>query len=197
MIGSHNSFTYLEAKSSLMEKLSGFWRCQSKTAKQQYDLGVRFFDIRIAPEKDGNKTKWRLCHGKADLKMVFVSIAALNNFIHRRFPKACYRLILEKGDQGEFKVQANKLIDNIEKNAGLYAIIIKKNWQVLYTKNDLKIREYYCHPLNWNTDMSLGYNLKHFDITQTNIKEYAKKHNPLITKEMIESTDELFFMDYV
>lgn len=197
MIGSHNTFTYLKAESGLMETFSNLWRCQSKTTKQQYDLGVRFFDVRVAPEKDGGKTKWRLCHGKANLKMQFISLAALNNYMQRRFPKALYRLILEKGDQADFKAQANKLVESIGKNACLYAVIIKKNWQVLFTKQSLKFNEFYCHPLNWNTDMSLGYNLRNVDLRQTNIKEWAKKHNPLITKDMIEDNDNLYMMDYV
>lgn len=47
MIGSHNSATYLKEKSWWMAILRPWTRCQSKTLKEQYESGIRYFDFRI------------------------------------------------------------------------------------------------------------------------------------------------------
>ena len=47
MIGSHNSATYLKEESWWMAILRPWTRCQSKTLKEQYESGIRYFDFRI------------------------------------------------------------------------------------------------------------------------------------------------------
>ena len=46
MIGSHNSLTYLPAKTLVGKLLIPWTRCQNKTLVGQYNMGVRYFDIR-------------------------------------------------------------------------------------------------------------------------------------------------------
>lgn len=47
MIGSHNSATYLKEKSWWMTILRPWTRCQTKTLREQYNSGIRYFDFRI------------------------------------------------------------------------------------------------------------------------------------------------------
>ena len=72
-------------------------------------------------------------------------------------------------------------------------------WHTYYSNENFnpRIKEYYCHPFNWNTDKDIKYNLKHIDLTSWSLPLYAKKHNPIITKEMIEDPKVMYIMDYV
>ena len=47
MIGSHHSATYLKEKSWWMTILRPWTRCQTKTLREQYNSGIRYFDFRI------------------------------------------------------------------------------------------------------------------------------------------------------
>lgn len=47
MIGSHNSLTYLPAKTLVGKLLIPWTRCQNKTLVEQYIAGIRYFDIRV------------------------------------------------------------------------------------------------------------------------------------------------------
>ena len=59
ILGSHNSLSYLHVK-KWWQKLATPWaRCQRKTLKEQFDSGVRLFDIRLRFDKDG---KAIFCH---------------------------------------------------------------------------------------------------------------------------------------
>lgn len=53
IIGTHNSMTYLPPKKWWGYLLTPFWRCQRKTWLEQWNAGVRCFDLRITFEKDG------------------------------------------------------------------------------------------------------------------------------------------------
>ena len=59
MLGSHNSMTYLPI-TGWGRVLRPWVRCQSLTLMEQYECGVRNFDIRIRPDKIGYQ--WRFCH---------------------------------------------------------------------------------------------------------------------------------------
>ena len=47
LIGSHNSFTYLKPRKWWMRFFTIFARCQSKDIFEQYNIGARYFDLRI------------------------------------------------------------------------------------------------------------------------------------------------------
>lgn len=63
MLGSHNSMTYLPLM-GWGRVLRPWVRCQSLTLTEQYERGVRYFDIRIRPDKAG---QWRFCHNNVQL----------------------------------------------------------------------------------------------------------------------------------
>ena len=84
LLGSHNSWTFGKTQ---------WWvpsftcRCQSLNIKEQYEKGVRFFDLRLKYSKKG----WQVAHGSAIFKVSFYSDLT---FLDSQ--KDCYvRIILE------------------------------------------------------------------------------------------------------
>ena len=47
ILGSHNSWSYLPVKKWWMKPIAFTARCQRKTIQEQYELGVRCFDLRV------------------------------------------------------------------------------------------------------------------------------------------------------
>ncbi len=88
-ISSHNTMTYLTPKKWWMKIFSFVAKCQDKTLQEQYDLGVRTFDIRVT-YVDGIL---HFAHGL----IVYDSMPIYNYFnIINQFPEKCtVRLILE------------------------------------------------------------------------------------------------------
>lgn len=189
MIGSHNSYTFLKSTNGY-NKLSKYWKCQTKTIEEQLEVGVRFFDIRVKEEVKNQRRMWRVCHGAAELDKVFSSITTLCTYFTKLGVK--FRLILEKGDSTFFKTEIEKNLDKYKNN--ITQVVIKKDWQVLYEDWKGIYINFYTFNL-WNKDWSLLKNIKHF--LSSTIKNWAAEHNPAITKEMIDDEKELYFMDYV
>lgn len=106
MIGSHDTFTYLKSTSKFYEHFSRMWRTQCKDIREQYDFGVRFFDIRVHELTNG---KWQVCHGIVNLPLVFDNLYQLCQIMKEEFPEAIYRIVLEKGsveDESDFRTEA-------------------------------------------------------------------------------------------
>lgn len=64
-MGTHNSMTYLKPKKWYMYPFRFIAKCQSLTIKEQFDRGVRLFDIRISYNKN-NKREFK--HGLISYK---------------------------------------------------------------------------------------------------------------------------------
>lgn len=60
LIGTHNSGTGEESSGIVSKLLVPFSRTQSKSIKEQYEHGCRYFDIRVRLDKKNN---FILCHG--------------------------------------------------------------------------------------------------------------------------------------
>lgn len=60
MLGSHNSISYLPIR-GWRRVLRPWVRCQDQTLLEQYDNGVRYFDIRIRRKDNA----WVFCHNSA------------------------------------------------------------------------------------------------------------------------------------
>lgn len=58
IIGSHNSFTYAPAKSLLMKLIRFTACCQDLNIEQQWNSGVRLFDIRLWFSPNGDYNVW-------------------------------------------------------------------------------------------------------------------------------------------
>lgn len=70
-LGSHDSMTYLPPKKWYLYPFRFMARCQSKTIEEQYELGIRMFDIRISFDKEGTpEFRHGLIAYKGDVKSV-------------------------------------------------------------------------------------------------------------------------------
>lgn len=189
MLGSHNSYTYLPSTSSFYNRFTNLWRCQNKTIQQQYDAGVRYFDVRVCEEKSNNRTMWRVAHGLVNLQLMYINLTILLKQFSK-FKNIYLRIILEKGDATNFKNQIKLLL---KKYDFINFVAVKKNWEVIYDKNNLHIIDYTYIP--WHSGDTFWQNLSNFKFSS--IQKYAKEHNPNLTLEMINDTNTVYFMDYV
>lgn len=199
MIGSHDSFTYLKATSKVVELFSRFWRCQDKTIKEQYDAGVRCFDVRIFADSLEGKFVWGVGHGLAEVNQQFVNLTAILSFFKKQYEGSIVRIVLEKGDNNaveKFKSQTNTILKGKNKDI-IWELVIKDNWEVLYRSDKFVCNDYCCHLFNWDPTKGVWENLKHIDLSASSIKSYAKNNNPTITQQMINDRDIIYFMDYV
>lgn len=190
MIGSHNSFTFLQADKWYFNLFSFLWRCQTIDIYDQYKEGVRFFDIRVF--WDSKSHLWRPCHGKCNFNgYSWESLDEIITFTGSRFKDTKYRIVLEKGNNDDitrFIEEYNKITDK----ENLAEVAIKSPWKTIKENNLIYIDFTYCP---WNTGKSFWWNIRHFKLDT--IKHYAKKHNPFITKEMKDDQVTIYFMDYV
>lgn len=200
MIGSHNSFTYLKAvNKGIFNKFTKYWRCQYKTIQEQYDAGVRFFDVRVTPElvKQGSKDRvyWRVCHGAVNVDQLFASLCTCANYFKSLGSDVKIRILLEKGDADDialFKSETEKVLKRFK--SIITQIVIKKNWVILFEDwKGIQIYDY-CY-IPWNSGKSFWYNIKHF--TGSTISSWAEEHNPTLTQEMIDDKTNLYFMDMI
>lgn len=78
MLGSHNSFSYLTPTKWWMKLLTPWSKCQNKTIAEQYNAGVRYFDVHIAFNKNGSI---RLVHNWIEYPSseLFEALRTLNN----------------------------------------------------------------------------------------------------------------------
>ena len=193
MIGSHNSFTHLASDSSLNNKFTWLWRCQDKTVVEQYEAGVRFFDIRVKAIEKKGKLMWEACHGNAGLGKTFLSINAICTYVQKSLPGATFRLLLEKsGNEDKFREDSLKAIEKF--GDILLFVAIKSGWQVIYQSDKLPQIIDYCY-VPWHSGDSFWTNIKNFEFST--IKKYAKEHNPEITQELIDDPNVIHFMDFV
>lgn len=188
MIGTHDSFTYLNPKKRVFNILSFLWRTQTKNIQEQRALGVKYFDIRVRYYKG----KWILCHGLVDFDTIpFSTLEDIMKF----FNKSEYlRVILERVSSNDdiFKFKHDILVLK-EKYKNIVFSCIKKDWNIVIN-NDLHIIDYTYTPFLSN--LSLWDNIKRMNFFST-IKKWAKKHNPTITEGIVEDKNTVHFLDYV
>lgn len=127
-LGSHNSMTYLPPKHWWMKPFNFIARCQSLSIKEQYEYGVRLFDIRIAYDK---KLKPEFRHGSMTYKGNVYDVLKYLNSVDE---SVYVRLWLEKGSKQEeelFKRECSYL-EKEYFNIRFYGGQRKKDQKVLY-----------------------------------------------------------------
>lgn len=83
-LASHNSMTYLKPEKWWMYPFNFMAKCQDKAIDEQYDKGVRWFDLRIGFNKDGiPKFKHGLMTYKANVDSVIEWLINKNDVIIR------------------------------------------------------------------------------------------------------------------
>lgn len=92
MIGSHNSFSFLPTKKLWHILLNPWTKCQSKDIAQQYDTGVRFFDVRV---RFDNKYNVQLCHNKVTYRNSEYHLHAWLAWLDTKPGKVAIRIILD------------------------------------------------------------------------------------------------------
>lgn len=184
MIGTHDSFTYLKAKHKIYELFSFLWRTQTKSLEEQIENGITYFDIRVHRTKDN---QWELCHGLVNFDKSYQSLATLL----KELARFNVRLILEKGTKQD-EIEFEKLIYVLKyRYNNLVFSAIKKNWKVLHNTH-LAIMDYTYIP--FYSDLSFWQNIKRMNWFST-IKKWAKKHNPVITQDMKNNINVVYFID--
>lgn len=208
MIGSHNTYTYLKSTNWVYNNCKKWWKCQEKTIQEQYDFGVRFFDIRVY--RDGNL--WRACHGKVNLKKTWKSLEDICIEMEKNFPEAIYRIVLEKGDAYEF-INETEFKDHTlltDKYPNLWRIDSKEReyWKGYYANNNYKLFDRLYKFACVNVWEEPAHELHGFltckNFYKMDLRKEAKKINskldffndPDKLKEMIEDKSTLYFLDY-
>lgn len=177
-LGTHNSLSYLRPQ-WWMRPFAWMARCQSMTIEQQYEFGVRYFDIRMRLLNNGD---WVGAHGLATYDIYWRFIFAYLNFKG----DCIVRILLEnhfwqKNDKGldqcyiMFVYTLMELYPNITFTGGQK----KRDWTTLVNLPDVPVRECF--------EKFEGNNLK-FPFP----KKYAKRNNPKYWKSVNDIEYSLF-----
>ena len=181
MIGSHNTFTYLKPQLGFFKLFSHYWKCQELDIKQQYDLGVRYFDIRVVRKGD----RWCICHGIVTLEQEFPSLVRICTYMTLNFPKAYFRIVLEQWDDYSAYIFMDE-IQYIKDFEYLDRIIIKRPWIELYTRqNACNIKEYSFEEWTWK------------NILKCIFKNMIKHKKKISREDALKDKNTVHFMDYV
>jgi hypothetical protein len=197
MIASHNSLTFNNPTSKIMGLFSFIWRCQNKCLIDQYNSGVRYFDIRVHRRNN----VWEYCHGKTNLKGYATKLYYIFHMIQKCYPGTKCRIILEKSsnkaDRSLFISEAYSLIIDHEDKVRkvIHQFIIKKRWEIIW--ENYKMSHYKIVDKSWVpfTSDKPWYKQLSRKIFSTP-KIWAKKHNH-ITQEEINDPNIIYFYDYI
>lgn len=192
MIGSHDTFTYLKSTNSLYNTVTQFWRTQTKTLAEQYEVGVRYFDVRIVFDKKmGNKNLWRAAHGDCKLNKLFLGIQSIIN-IFSALPGSVFRIVLEDSKDKDLFIEE---LNSISDKKGLVYAAIKNPWILIWEDKNARfnIQDFTYKPID--TGKSVWYNITHFKLST--IKSWAEKHNPVLSQQMIDDPINVYWIDYV
>lgn len=89
MIGSHNSMSYLPIVNWWQKWQKRWCCCQSKTIQEQYNAGIRFFDIRVKFIDN----YWHFVHNKVDFGVIDTLVF---DFLNRQSEPVYIRFILDE-----------------------------------------------------------------------------------------------------
>lgn len=191
MLGSHDSYTYLKSQNGLIDCISRFWRCQNASIVDQYNFGVRFFDIRVfRSTTTKGKACWRCAHGLAELEKTYATIKSICAYFTSTLKGCKFRIWLEKGSDEDWELFKKEALAVKDKYAGFVQSYRKSNYDKLFQKDTYPKIEYYaCKMEDWRNWAKGVFNYP--------IKNWAKNHNPKITQEMIDDPNVCYMMDYV
>ena len=110
ILGSHNSMTYLQPQQWWMKMFGWMAKCQCKSIKEQWESGVRYFDLRVAYKLERKQVSGILtlgkianecayfCHGLIDYKSERIDavVTYLNEMAKQSGEDVYVRVILEK-----------------------------------------------------------------------------------------------------
>lgn len=111
ILGSHNSWSYKSPKKWWMKPFHFIVRCQDFNIIEQYNLGVRCFDLRI---RFNNKSELLVCHGLYTYNMNEEQLLSDLKWIDSK--KNCFvRIIHETRNKSQYNtLSINKFIEFCE-----------------------------------------------------------------------------------
>lgn len=154
MIGSHNSISYYKPVKFWQRIFLPWARCQNKTLQEQYDLGVRYFDIRVKLI-DGY---WHFVHNQEDFGYIHPgTIAGLFNGIFSKeteTPEPIYlRILLDErktpDNPEQYKVEFIELLSYISNQLNSYIHIDEArvfwDWSIINDFSEQLFMQYEYH----------------------------------------------------
>jgi hypothetical protein len=190
MIGSHNSFTYSKPDKWWGKLLAPWAKCQNLTIQEQYRIGVRYFDLRVAFDKSYNL---RLVHNCVN----FPSKDLYNNLEWLNQQSNIYlRIILDMRKEPKDEAIKQQLLVYFQNfcnfmkgydNITIDKIIIGWNWEYTY---DSGIRV-----IEWHSSVCTKW-YEYIRGTQC----WAELHNSWLYSnmpEIIANDKEVVLLDYV
>lgn len=186
ILASHNSFTFLKPKKWYMTPFNFISKCQSKTIEEQYNLGTRYFDLRVSFNKFGNV---ELRHGLMIYKGGMNEISKALTFLNER-PFTVYVRVIHETNKYKDTNTSRELftmlcihLENTYKKIKFLDGRTKYNWEEVYSFNN-------SNP-ELNADFSSVKGSKLNDLWPW---LYAKTHN----KKAIENNSSKYLMlDFV
>jgi hypothetical protein len=202
MIASHNSMSYLPPTKLWMAICKPWSKCQKDNIEAQLDKGVRYFDIRIRPWKDGDTYVAHYCHntidyGIADLTKSFdlIDKASLELNGVNFFVRVTLDVRKKPNDADEMAVWFKTYVNNLQEK---YPNIIFDSIKIFW---------------DWGNDLSdenVTVTEKHWSVVDKKwyeyilpIKWFAKMHNKSYIKEyekehILDNPDNIALMiDYI
>ena len=127
-IGTHNSATG-ELPQGLLSWLgTPFARCQSKTIREQYEAGCRFYDLRVRAYGDD----WYLCHGLWRSRRTLLGVLVQLS----RYPERCNVILTYEGSKNDTDFgRFVEMTDGIERAFRhinfVYTAVKRPKWEIL------------------------------------------------------------------
>lgn len=136
ILGTHNSMTYLPPSKWWMYLLRFTAKCQRLDFKQQYEAGVRFFDLRLIFKYRGvHLDKPLFCHGPIVYDSSEADIFFVLEWLNSRIGSKVYvRFLLEKGDDTDKECFARwcSHVEEFFENICFTEARAKNGWAELY-----------------------------------------------------------------
>ena len=187
ILGSHNSWSYLQPKRWWMRPFRFMARCQRVDIRKQYEMGVRCFDLRLLfDEWDGME----IAHGRMRYKYTPEQLACDLRWLHMKGD--CYvRLIHEVRSRSRHTYYAIESFKDVCKRWG-------KNYPNIH---------WWCgrNLYNWEKDYDFGpepsCEERHASVSKPRLVDdwwpwlYARMHNDAI--RMVGTDKEILLIDYV
>lgn len=132
-IGTHNCMSFMQPKHWWMYPFRFIAKCQSKTLKEQYNLGSRMFDVRIAFTKGGTP---EFRHGsmayKGDVLDTFRGLNSLGKNLKIRMILENTKYSRRLEEQEFYYRQLCWYLENIYPNLKFFCGRRKGDWKLIY-----------------------------------------------------------------
>lgn len=184
MLGSHNSLSYLPIKG--WRKILKPWaKCQDKTLEEQYNSGIRYFDLRVRKESD----EWWYCHNNA----IFIPVKEYEEILNFLLEKKAYvRIILDvrkkPKDAEEYKKAFLNLIDQFISNGlKVDSAIVYWEWKDYHPNNITQYEYHSSVSAPWyKYILGTKWFANHYN------KSYLKENEPKVLSE-----NDVTLMDFI